>query len=45
MLLKEVKELQALGIKSVFFPAMDDRKKDAKASEAVNGHGFLSKGH
>ena len=44
MLLKEVKELQALGIKSVcLFPAMDDRKKDAKASEAVNGHGFYQK--
>ena len=44
MLLKEVKELQSLGIKSVcLFPAMDDRKKDAKASEAVNGHGFYQK--
>ena len=44
LLLKEVKELHSLGIKSVcLFPAMDDRKKDAKASEAVNGHGFYQK--
>ena len=41
MLLKEVSELSSLGIKSVcLFPALDDRKKDSKASEAINGHGF-----
>jgi porphobilinogen synthase len=40
-LLKEVKELHQLGIKSVcLFPALDDRKKDRKASEAMNTHGF-----
>jgi porphobilinogen synthase len=44
LLMNEVKELHSLGIKSVcLFPAMDDRKKDSKASEAVNAHGFYQK--
>ena len=44
LLLKEIKELNQLGIKSVcLFPAVEDRKKDAKASEAMNAHGFYPK--
>ena len=41
LLLKEVKELYQLGIKGIcLFPAIDDRKKDPKATEAMNAHGF-----
>lgn len=44
LLLKEVKELHALGINCVcLFPAVEDRKKDSKASEAMNAHGFYPK--
>lgn len=44
LLLKEVKELHALGIKGVcLFPAIEDRLKDNKASEAMNAHGFYPK--
>ena len=37
----EVKDLWSLGVKAVcLFPAIDDHKKDAKASEAINPHGL-----
>ena len=44
LLLQEVKELYALGIKCVcLFPAVEDRKKDKKASEAINTSNFYYK--
>ncbi len=41
LLLKEVKEIHQLGISCVcLFPALEDRNKDSKATEAMNPHGF-----
>ena len=41
LLLKEVRELDQLGVKCIcLFPAIDERKKNSKAQEAMNAHGL-----
>ncbi len=43
-ILKEIEELESLGIKAVaLFPVIDENKKDEKGSEAVNENNFLNR--
>ena len=43
-ILKEIEELESLGIKAVaLFPVIDENKKDEKGSEAVNENNFFNR--